>query len=391
MPRTPRHLAWAAVCLAGAMALAAALAEPRAAAQVPRAEIAGAGDLLLHIKVLKAAARHGWPRVFEGVRATRAALGPGALMVANLETPLTREVVPIRTGSPPILGAPPEAAAALREAGLDALACANNHAFDQRSEGLARTLRAVTAAGLAPLGAGESAASAWRPHVVTRGGLRVAFLSMTDHLNRAAGPAPPAVVAESEDHARRDAAIRAARAAADVVVLFVHWSHDFAAGPTRLQRRRARRWVDLGVDLVLGSGPHVLHPVERIESPRGEAVIAYSLGNLVSNQGQRYRPGVRMSPAAHPAVRLATTRDGAFLRTVFARRGDRLVVEALEALPLWTENDFWAWHENPRQGHDIRMVPLGAASDAVQAARRPAIARALGPAVRLRWPSTENM
>ncbi|MEM1415298.1 MAG: CapA family protein, partial [Myxococcota bacterium] len=175
-----------------------------------------------------------------------------------------------------------------------------------------------------------------------------------------------------------------------VVVLAVHWSHDYAEHPTGLQRRRARRWVDLGVDLVVGSGPHVLHPVERIASARGEAVIAYSLGNLISNQGQRYRPGVRMSPAAHPAVRLPETRDGVFLATTFARREGALRVERLEGLPVWTENDFWAWHAQPSGGHDIRVVPLSEAAPAVRAERLPAIARALGPNVRLRMPEHEG-
>ncbi|MEO0325819.1 MAG: hypothetical protein AAF447_22900 [Myxococcota bacterium] len=66
-------------------------------------------------------------------------------------------------------------------------------------------------------------------------------------------------------------------------------------------------------------------------------------------------------------------------------------MDALEALPLWTENDFWAWHASPRQGHDVRVVPLRAAAPPVQAARLPAIARALGPAVRVRAPRAGTM
>ena len=374
------RLAFTATCV---LAIGVAVAQRSGAQRVaPSVAIAGGGDLLLHIKVNKAAELHGWGRVFGGLGDV---FHDDDIAFANLETPLADDINEIRTGSPPILGAPASAARGLADVGVDVLGCANNHALDQRATGLARTLDATREAGLLCPGAAHELDAAFAPQIVRRGSLRVAFLSTTERINRGPGADEPVafVACHRSDPERLDAAIDAARAQADVVVLAVHWSHDFAPRPSRAQRRLAHAWVERGVDLVLGTGPHVLQTVERRTSPRGDAVIAYSLGNLVSNQGQRWEPGRRVSAEAHAAVRIPETRDGAVLRTVFVREGDRLRVDRLEAVPMFTENNYWAWWFDRPLGHDIRVVPLASAVDDVQASRLPAIRRALGPEVTL--------
>ena len=108
-------------------ALLLALACVTAAAQAPRpteeppgqVTIAATGDVLLHIKVNKAAARHGWDRLFESLRPH---LPDAHIAFANLETPLVDDVAEVMTGSPPVLGSRGEAAAALAAAGFDVLA-----------------------------------------------------------------------------------------------------------------------------------------------------------------------------------------------------------------------------------------------------------------------------
>lgn len=344
--------------------------------------IAAMGDVLLHIKVVEAARARGWDRVFGALGAL---LTEDEIAVANLETPLVDDVRPVATGSPPILGAPEEAALAMARAGIDVLACANNHAYDQRAVGLWRTVQALRAAGIEPVGADRDAPGAFGPRFVTRGGHRVAFLSYTERINSGPGERPPAAhVAWLRGHEEQlEEALRHAREEADLVVLAVHWSHDFVDRPRRGQRHRARGWIALGADLVLGTGPHVLQEVERVPSPRGEAVVAYSLGNLVSNQGKLYRPGRRASPRAHPALRLPDTRDGLLLRARFRVEGGRVAVASLRGTPLWTENNHWERARRRDLDYDIRVLPLADAAEAVRAERLSAIRAAVGPAVEL--------
>jgi poly-gamma-glutamate synthesis protein (capsule biosynthesis protein) len=180
------------------------------------------------------------------------------------------------------------------------------------------------------------------------------------------------------------AAIERARAQADVVVVSIHWSHDFVERPNGRQRERARLLVDHGADVILGHGPHVLHAVERMSSPRGEALCAYSLGNLVSNQGLRYRVGRRAAAGAHPATWLPTSRDGAWLRVEVSASAGHVTIGRVEAVPLFTFNNFWDMERDRALEPDIRVQRLGAVTDEpLRAERRPIIAATLTDVVSL--------
>ncbi|MCU0673275.1 MAG: CapA family protein [Myxococcota bacterium] len=357
-------------------------AQPRDArdASVRRVTIASAGDLLLHIKVNASAAQRGWAHVLGGLREV---LRDDEIAFANLETPLVDDVRDPVTGSPPVLGAPSSAARGLAEAGLDVLGCANNHAHDQDASGMARTVDALRAANLVAVGADVDPERAFAAEIVEREGVRVAFLSYTERINRPAGRTTPRATIAWIKQRDPSEAIRAARARADVVVLAVHWSHDFIPHPHPRQRALARTWVEAGADLIVGTGPHVLQEVERVPSPRGEAVIAYSLGNLLSNQGQRWILGRRFPASVHPALKLAETRDGLLLRTRFSIEGDRVRLEALEGVALWTVNDFWerARRREREPTYDIRIQPLAQVDEPVRSDRLAAIRRAVGDAV----------
>ncbi|MBX3251196.1 MAG: CapA family protein [Myxococcales bacterium] len=379
MARRVSVLAFASI----ALSFAAVVPSGRAIAPEPRAvTIAATGDVMLHLKVNAGAAQRGWAHVFGGLARS---LREDEIAFANLETPLVDDIREPVTGSPPILGAPTTAASALATAGLDVLGCANNHAYDQTGVGMARTVEALRVAGVVAVGADVDPERAYAAEVVERGGLRVAFLSYTEQLNRGGGEREPRATVAWLRHRDPTEALRAARSQADLVVLAIHWSHDFVPRPLARHRALARAWVAAGADLVLGTGPHVLQEVERLPSPRGDAVVAYSLGNMVSNQGQRWQPRRRIPEWVHPAIRLAETRDGILLRTRWSVERGRVGVEDVSGTPLWTINDFWerAARRERHPSYDIRVVPLREAPDDVRAARMAAIAAALGPEVRL--------
>jgi poly-gamma-glutamate synthesis protein (capsule biosynthesis protein) len=184
------------------------------------------------------------------------------------------------------------------------------------------------------------------------------------------------------DEARVAQALAAARRVADVVVVSIHWSHDFWQAPRSEERDRARFLVENGADVVLGHGPHVLHPVERLMSPRGQALCAYSLGNLVSNQGFAYRVG--HDGLGHEATWRPDSRDGAWLRVGLRLEGGRIAIDAVEAVPLFTYNNFFARDADLEPAEDIRVQRLADVDDPMlRAERRATIAAALGPAVTL--------
>ena len=354
------------------------------ASAVRRVTIGASGDILLHLKVIRAASEHtdqgGFAHVFDALRAI---IGPDEVAFANLETPLSDRIEAV-TGAEPVLGAPPEVASALRAAGVDVVSVANNHAYDQTAAGMDDTLRALAAADVRAVGAAGDEWSAPGPVIVERNGVRVALVAYTVRLNRGAGVVdePYARIARDED-ATLVAALARARERADVVVLSIHWSGDFVRAPLARQRVRARELVDAGADLILGHGPHVLQEVERLASPRGDALVAYSLGNLVSNQALRYRRGHRVRLPHHPATILPALRDGVWLRTSFRLEDGRIAIDSIEGVPLWTHNNFLELSEGREPRLDIRVEPLREVEEGLQRERRRAIGAALGSSVRL--------
>ena len=353
---------------------------PPPAEPVERAVTIGAGgDILCHLKVVRSAREHesGFDHVFGRLREV---IGDDEVAFANLETPLSERIDP-ETGEPPVLGAPGSVAPALAAAGIDVVSVANNHSYDQMATGLGDTLRALADAQVGAAGASEDLDAAPGPVVIERDGVRVAVVAFTERVNR--GPAVQGEyvrVARYDDDAAR-AALARARAQADVVLLSIHWSHDFIETPRIAQRERARLLVDAGADVIIGHGPHVLQEVERMESPRGDAVVAYSLGNLVSNQGLRYWAGRRIPENMHPAVVLPTVRDGAWLRARFVVSEDGLRIDSLTAVPLWTVNNYLDVALDRADVLDVHVGPLREMPEEYRIERLPEIAAALGQAV----------
>lgn len=208
--------------------------------------------------------------------------------IANLETPLmhTRpERSPIYIGSR--FGADKAAARAL-VGKFAALGLANNHALDLLTDGLEQSPEVLRELGLVPVGAAQADGDPVRVATLERAGWRIALIAAATWLNRSPAPGDPAIaVYRTGELPRRLApAIAAARAEHDLVIVLLHWGQEYSDGPDHAQRVAARRLIDGGADLVVGSHPHVLHGLERHD--RG--LVAYSLGNfLFANTDERSR------------------------------------------------------------------------------------------------------
>lgn len=317
-----------------------------------------AGDYLLHTRVHDSASFHG------GYAYLTAHLAPllarGDVNLVNLETPLAAQRNAMGA-SPPVLNGPPEAAAALRACGFHAAILANNHAYDQTAQGVAETRAAVEAASLVAVGGGGNAAEASAARtIVTDGGVRVALLAFTETVNATTlvgrlGPEDPQVALWRGEPDL--ALVREAAAIHDVVVVAMHWGDELSATPTRFQERTGRALCAAGANVVAGSHPHVLQPVVR----DGDCVVAYSLGNLLSNQGLKYKRGGLEPVEAGSAEARGDTRDGALLRVVLTRGDDgRMHVASVAAVPLFTNNNWLERFGDPAFQNDIFVAPLAA-------------------------------
>lgn len=351
----------------------AGIAAPRVVARA--VTISATGDVLVHRRVVAAAQTHANEGGFRWVMAALAPQLPASdIAFVNLESPLTEAFRSPANATPPVLGAPTSYGADLAATGFDVLSVANNHAFDQAGDGLAITLDAIRSAGMLSVGAGRSDADARAPVVVVRDGVRVAFVATTERMNNGSSPNRAGVKVFMYDEATVRQSLAAARARADVVVLSIHWSHDFVRSPTNEQRRLARSLVQWGADVIVGTGPHILQEVERLPSPRGEAVCAYSLGNVISNQGYRHRVGRPLDDAA-----MRSALDNPMTRDVVLLRVRAEVANNVVRLPTIEARAFW--NENRPTNDELRLVPMSSVSQALRDERLASIRRTLGAAV----------
>ena len=293
------------------------------------------------------------------------------LTFANLETPVAPDAS--RGTREFMFNAPPAAVAALRDAGVDLVSVANNHMFDQGRPGFEETLRRLDALGMRYVGAGRAGKAAG-PIRVEVNGLALAFLGYSYQFNQDGNACPPpsgapCMQASELDRARAVEDVRAAAASGvDAVVVSLHFGHEYEPQPRAEDVALAHALADAGALLVIGTHPHVLQPVEIYPRRDGRrAVIAYSLGNFVSNQSRKYVPGVTPDPVAAP-------REGALLRVTVARRDyGRGVVQTdivgADVLPLWTENDTAEIDpaREPGRRPAIRVVSVDRALAAVRA------------------------
>ncbi len=251
-------------------------ATPTAAAPAPTpgprgVTIGFVGDLMFARDVVTLMEQNGSSYPFERV----AHLFRGVdLLIGNLEGTFTDRGE--RADKYYTFRAPPALAQSLRDAGFDAVSLANNHALDFGPVGLADTVDTLDALGVAHFGAGTDAAEAAQPLTVEVRGVRVALLGFSAVRSSVFATASRPGVAEATVDAV-EAAVTAAAAESDAVVVVFHFGTEYDPEPTGEQRALAHAAVDAGATLVVGHHAHTLQPWER----RGEALILYGLGNFV--------------------------------------------------------------------------------------------------------------
>ncbi len=343
-----------------------------------RLVLGAVGDVLMHGAVKDCAASHRPPPGAPGAELggydwlyaqVADLLSQPDLTFANLETPIAPRA---DKGSRPfVFNAPPAAALALERAGVDLVNVANNHLFDQGRDGFLETLAQLDRLGLRHVGAGPSPGEAG-PTRMELNGLSLAFLAWSRFFNERGNDCPaapgPCLRAGLLDPEAAVAAVGAAAAAAEAVVVSLHWGEEYASQPRAEDVALAHRLADAGALVILGHHPHVLQPLELYRRADGQvALIAYSLGNFVSNQSRTYVQGITPE-------RAGATRDGALLRVELARRDygrgvKRVELASVDYLPLWTENDAVdvARRRDPGARPSIRVVSIDRALARVRA------------------------
>lgn len=256
------------------------------------ARIRAAGDLMVHQRQLNMALQEDGSYDFHPQYALIAdSLSNADYTIANLETTVGRQGNAAYSGYP-MFNSPEAVLEAVRDAGVDFLTLANNHILDRRVEGLWTTVKNVDRYGFDHGGAYRSWREKQRPVVADVNGIRVGMLCYTQMTNGMEKGVKREALAYSVSYLKDadfDGDVRRLReAGAEVVVAMCHWGEEYRREPEASTVALAEAMVAAGVDVVVGSHPHMVQPVAFVEAGGRRGLVAYSLGNLISNQGKQY-------------------------------------------------------------------------------------------------------
>ena len=241
------------------------------------------GDIMGHGPQIKSAwndslKKYDYNKVFEPVEDIISSVD---FAVANLEVTLA--------GPPfdgyPQFSSPDELAEACKNNGIDVLVTANNHSCDRGSMGILRTNRVLDSLEILHTGtfSNQQNRDSLNLLVLEKEGIRIGLLNYTYGTNGIPFHAPTYVNLLDSSLIKKD--LKFARTKnLDKLIVFVHWGAEYQDQPNLYQKNFNQFFKRQGVDIVIGSHPHVVQPMHYIKNNDKEFLTVYSLGNFVSNQ-----------------------------------------------------------------------------------------------------------
>lgn len=177
-----------------------------------------------------------------------------------------------------------EMADAIVDTGFDLVASATNHGYDWGTYGANEHSRAVwNELPVVFTGTATSEEEASEIPIIERNGIKFSFLNYASFINGFDPEDIPSYTINlmDEERMRRDVAY--AKENSDVVLVAMHWGTELNTGIDEEQQHYAKFLADLGVDVIMGSHPHVIGPVAWVDGQNGhKTLVAYSLGNFLS-------------------------------------------------------------------------------------------------------------
>jgi poly-gamma-glutamate capsule biosynthesis protein CapA/YwtB (metallophosphatase superfamily) len=306
-----------------------------------RVRIVAVGDIMFHDPQID----HAWNGTAFDFHDTFSDVRPifeaADLAVGNFEAVTAGEQVGYHGF--PCFNAPDTVMTALVDSGFDLFTTANNHCLDQGDEGIRRTLENIARHGARNVGT-DSPETGIRPYALeTVKGVRIAFLAYTYGVNEnewKVRVGKPAQWVHLIDRERMENDLAAAREAhPDFVVVFMHWGEEYAKNPSTEQLDLAEWLFALGVDVILGSHPHVLQRADSKTIDGKRKWVIYSMGNFVSNQRLETMDDAR-------------TEDGVIVTLEFVKTSQNKRLDSVEFTPTWVDK----YSDSDRIRY--RIVPL---------------------------------
>lgn len=251
----------------------------------PEISIIMVGDMLMHTPVEESALQEDGTYSYDAIFAnTVEEIKDADLAIVNQEVIIAGESFDV--SGYPAFNAPFELGHDLIEAGFDVVCHGTNHALDQGKKGLKSCIAfwEENYPEIPVLGINGSKESQDEIYIYEQDGLKIAVLNFTYGTN---GIALPSDMPYAVDMLEEDAVVEAiakAEEQADFTVVCPHWGTEYVLKQTKEQEKWANIFFENGVDLVIGTHPHVIEPIEMMtdEESGRSMLVYYSIGNFVN-------------------------------------------------------------------------------------------------------------
>jgi len=316
---------------------------PQPETVIATATIASQGDLLMHKPVFDTCRQGDGTYNFESIfRYSRDLITSYDYALANLETTFGGDDF-VYQGNP-AFNCPDGLVDSVVEAGYDMLLTSNNHCGDTMAAGVQRTLEKIREKGLTAIGTqlndeepkyaivdvnGIKIGMVCYSWAFSYNGEKVSMNGLTPipangTINFFMNNNLPAFYEEVEQIMADMQA-----AGAEATMMQIHWGQEYQLTENATQNKIAQKLCDIGFDVIVGGHPHVVQPMELLEStvdPDHKTFCIYSVGNAVSNQRSGY---ISQAPGAY-------TEDGVLFEVTFEKYSDgEVYVVGTDVIPTW--------------------------------------------------------
>ena len=207
-----------------------------------------------------------------------------AFLIGNLETVFAGAGKKMNYTGYPTFNTPDSLADTLLDLKFDLLTLANNHIFDKGASGARRTTEVLDSRDITWIGLGLDRGISDDVIVLEHEGFKIAFINYTYGSNIYPKSSDVRLNIISEDAIQKSIEL-AKTFKPDIITACFHWGYEYHHSPSVHQKKAAEVAFNAGADLIVGTHPHVLQPIE-ISFSNDDRVraVAWSLGNFVSFQ-----------------------------------------------------------------------------------------------------------
>ena len=181
----------------------------------------------------------------------------------------------------PTFNSPWEFGDAMINSGFNLVSLANNHTMDRGEKAVLNSCEYwKSKEDVLAVGSYCSKEDSEAIQIREKNGIKYTLLAYTYGTNGISVPQGKEYLVNlySDEKVKND--IAKVRDKVDLLIVSMHWGTEYRTEPTEEQKREAEYLSSLGVDIIIGTHPHIIEPITYIN----DTLVIYSLGNFISAQ-----------------------------------------------------------------------------------------------------------